>query len=459
MSRSWVLGIAVALSGCSTLDRSVAESTDAKRGAVEARVPMALPFAVSPVRADSFAALFEDALLSVYLDRALAANTDLAGARARLAGAEARLAQARASRGPRVSADASAGVATLVSDFDLNDNAGAGLGVAYDPDVFGRLRANVRGAEARRALQAAELARLQRVILARTVQAYIATIAADAQLELARENFEFLGETLRVSRARFEAGDTSRADFALSEAEYENARASLAAQELGARETRRALASLIGAFADEELPVAETLPRVGAAGIGLMGGADRAVLTRWDVEASRLGVVSAVASVDAVQASTLPSFSITGGVSGGLELSDLFDIDTYVARLSAAVSDVIFDNGLDAARITEAETGIDAALAAYEASAREAYRELVSGFDRAENFEARLAALDAASVAAERALELENIRFDLGEAILLDVLTVQRRVNFIQSDRIRTESGYLQAVADAHLAAGPALAQ
>ena len=58
-------------------------------------------------------------------------------------------------------------------------------------------------------------------------------------------------------------------------------------------------------------------------------------------------------------------------------------------------------------------------------------------------------------MAAERALELEGIRFDLGEAILLDVLTVQRRVDATRSARIRTQRRYLEAVAQAHLALGP----
>ena len=455
MNRLLLLCAAAALAGCQTLAVSSGMGLGESE-AVAAAVPDALPFTVPAERATSFAALYDDPLLAQYIERALAANTDVEAARARLAGAEARLAQARARRSLTISGGASGGVATLLSDFDVDDSAGLNLGLGYDPDIFGGIRAGIRSEAARTAIAQADLARLRRTIAARTAQSYIAVVASDARLALARENFEFLGETLRVSRARFEAGDIARADFALSEAEYENSRAGLVAQELSARETRRALASLINAFADEDLPVAPALPRALGPGVGLREAADRAVLSRFDVEAARLAVIAAAADVDAVRASTLPSVSLSGSVAGGLKLSDLFDIDTYVARLTAGLSDVIFDGGGEAARIDGAEANVDAALARFESQAREAYRELVSGFDRVAVARQRVTALEAASAAAETSLELENIRFDLGEAILLDVLTVQRRVNSIRGARISAEADLLQSLSDAHLAAGPA---
>ena len=461
-SRALLLSSALFLASCQSLNfgermamRGGEEALD-RAGAVEASLPDALPFAVSPTRADSFAGLYADPLLGEYIDRALAANTDLAQARARLAAAEARLRQAEARDSFTLSAGASGGLSTLLSDFDVNDSAGLNLGVGYVPDVFGGIAADVDGSAAREGIARAELARLRRTIAARTAQSYIAVIAADARLALARENFEFLGETQRVSQARFELGQTARADFALSEAEYENSRAALADQELSARERRRALAALINAFADEDLAVAPDLPRPSAAAIGLREAADRAVLSRFDVQAARLGVVAAVADVDSTIASTLPSFSLNGGITGGLNLSDLFDVDTYIARLTASISDVLFDGGGEEARIDGAQANVEGALARFEAQARDAYSDLVAGFDRVEVARLRIAALDAAADAAQSALDLETIRFEEGDAILLDVLTVQRRVNSILGARISAEADLLQSLADAHLAAGPA---
>jgi outer membrane protein TolC len=443
---------ALVLIGCATS----ATVTDSDITALNGTVPASALGAISDRPAQSFADLLPDPLLADYLNAALAGNNSVQQARIAVEAADLRLAQSRARRGPSLGLSGSSGASTALNDFDVSDSARASATLSFDPDLFGEIRANVRGSEAQLFLREAELARLQRATLARTAQAYVQAIETDLQLALAQENFEFLGETLRVSRARFEAGDIARSDFALAEAEYENSRASLFAQQLGARESRRTLADLVGRYDVETLPISDTLPPIAVQHANLRATADRAVLARYDIEAQRLAVVSAAASFDATKASTLPGITLSGSVGGGLSISDLFDIDTYVASLSTALRDTVYDNGLDAARIAESQTRLDAALATYSEALRDAYRDVISSMDRLDVFRTRLIALDAASRAAGQALELEQVRFDLGEAILLDVLTVQRRVNSIQSSRIREESAIRTALIDAYLAAGPA---
>lgn len=452
--QSAVTASAILLIGCATSPNGTAAETEIN--ALNGTVPASALGTISDRPAQSFADLLPDPLLVDYLAAALAGNNSIEQARIAVAAADLRLTQSRARRGPFVGLSGSTGLATGLDDFDVSDSARVSASLSFDPDLFGELRATVRGSQAQLFLRDAELARLQRAVLARTAQAYVQAIETDLQLALAQENFEFLGETLRVSRARFEAGDIARSDYALAEAEYENSRASLFAQQLGARESRRTLADLVGRYDVESLPIALALPPIAAQQATLRATADRAVLARYDIEAQRLAVVSAAAGLDATKASTLPGIGLSGSLGGGLSLSDLFDIDTYVASLSAAISDTVFDNGLDSARIAESRTRLDAALATYSEALRDAYRDVITSLDRLDVFQSRLVALDAASMAAGQALELEQVRFDLGEAILLDVLTVQRRVNAIQSSRIREESAIRTALVDAYLAAGPA---
>lgn len=443
---------ALLLIGCAT---TTFNGTDTEINALNGTVPASALGTIAVRPAESFADLLPDPLLADYLAAALVGNNSIEQARIAVKAADLRLSQSRARRGPFVGLSGSTGLSTGLDNFDLDDSARATASLSFDPDLFGEIRATVRGSQAQLFLRQAELARLQRAILARTAQAYVQAIETDLQLALAQENFEFLGETLRVSRARFEAGDIARSDYALAEAEYENSRASLFAQQLGARESRRTLADLVGRYDVEALPVADILPPIAVQQATLRATANRAVLARYDIEAQRLAVVSAAASLDATKASTLPGIGISGSFGNGGNLSDLFDIDTYVSSLSAAISDTVFDNGLDKARIAEARTRLDAAFATYSEALRDAYRDVIASLDRLDVFQTRLVALDAASRAAGQALELEQVRFDLGEAILLDVLTVQRRVNAIQSSRIREESAIRTALIDAYLAAGP----
>ena len=180
-----------------------------------------------------------------------------------------------------------------------------------------------------------------------------------------------------------------------------------------------------------------------------------AVLSRYDVQAARLGVVDAAAQLQAIRADDLPSTSITSALSGGRPITDLFDIDTYIASIAAALSYNILDGGANDALQIDAQAALDTQLSLYAETLRVALRDMDGSVNQAEALAQSLNALQAAETAAERALKLESIRFDLGESILLDVLTVQRRVDGIRSARLRTQRRYLEAIARAHLALGP----
>lgn len=457
--RPFLLSVAtLGLVGCATLG-STTDATPAinaaNAGLPDTPLPDSLLEMTPETAAQGFADLLPDPLLADYLEAAMDANASLEQARLSAKSAKLSLQQAQARRGLFGSVSGSTGVSTVVDDFDLSDSARLGATLSFDPDLFGELRASVRGSEAQVFLRDAELARLRRVVAALTAQSYVRAIETDLQLALAQENFEFLGETLRVSKSRFEAGSIALADYALAEAEYENSRASLFAQQLATRDARRTLSDLVGRYDVDALPISDTLPSVGLDQATLRATADRAVLARFDIEAQRLAVVSAAADVDVVRASSLPSIGLSGSFGGGTDWSDLLDIDTYLASLGVSLSDIVFDNGLDAARIDQAQLRLDGTLITYAEALRDAYRDVTASLDRLDVFRTRLVALDAASEAAGEALRLEQIRFDLGEAILLDVLTVQRRVNSIQSARIREQSAIRTALIDAVLASGP----
>ncbi|MEM7640431.1 MAG: TolC family protein, partial [Pseudomonadota bacterium] len=152
-----------------------------------------------------------------------------------------------------------------------------------------------------------------------------------------------------------------------------------------------------------------------------------------------------------------PSLRFSGRVgSSGAEVSDLFDPDFYIASLTAGLSAVLFDSGRNAAQVEAAEARIDAALAAYAATVRGAVFDVNDSFDQSATLRQALEALERGRASAEEALALEQIKFDLGETILLDVLTVQRRVNAIRGARINTERRLLDAQVDAYLSLGDA---
>lgn len=398
--------------------------------------------------------LFADDRLREYLAIAEDRNLDLKQAEARLRQSEASLRQSRALLGPSVNADLSATGLSDLTDFDQTSDSGSvSLSGAWNPDIFGVNRATIRQAEAQLDVQHASTARLRRVILAQTARSYFQIIEADQQLGLAQENLTFLDETKRVSEARFEAGDIARSDLALAELEYENAVAGLRNQEFAARSARRALSILLGDFGAEDLQVSNQLPT--ATDLGLRTLPAELLETRYDVRAARAAIRAELAALEATRKANWPSLRFSGRVgSSGADLSDLFDPDFYIASLTASLSGVLFDSGRNEAQIKAATARIDAAIAAYSATTRSAVFEVNDAFDQAATLRLALEALERGRASAEEALALEQIKFDLGETILLDVLTVQRRVNAIRGSRISTERRLLEAQVNAYLALG-----
>ncbi|MCR9271095.1 MAG: TolC family protein [Hyphomonadaceae bacterium] len=423
----------------------------------EARLPSAWQVMVEAnTLPGDWSVLFDDAQLRDYLAIAEANNLDLKQAEARVRQSEASLRQSRVLLGPTVNADLSATGLSDLTDFDqTSDRGSVNASGTWNPDIFGVNRATIRQAEAQLDVQRARTARLRRAILAQTARSYFQIIEADQQLGLAQENLTFLDETKRVSEARFEAGDIARSDLALAELEYENAVAGLRNQEFAARSARRALSIILGDFGSADLEVSERLPN--DTNFGLSALPAELLESRYDVRAARAAVKAELEAFDATRKANWPSLRLSGRVgSSGADLSDLFDPDFYIASLTASLGAVMFDSGRNAAQIELAEARIDAALAAYAATVRGAVFDVNDAFDQSVTLRQALEALERGRASAEEALALEQIKFDLGETILLDVLTVQRRVNAIRGARISTERRLLDAQIDAYLALGDA---
>jgi NodT family efflux transporter outer membrane factor (OMF) lipoprotein len=446
------LAIALCLTGCASIDTAMLE---AQVEALSEDIPTSWQTASDgATRPQNWQSLFDDRLLNGYLSKAAQNNLDLEQAAARVRQAEASIRLSKSVLGPSVNADLSASGAAPLSDLGNADDAfGSSLSARWDPDLFGANRAGLRQAEALFNLQDANTERLRRVVMAQTARAYIQTVEADQQLMLAVENLSFIEETKRVSEARFQAGDIARGDLALAELEYENAAAAVETQALATRSARRALSILIGDFGDDDIAVADALPQPAELGSTPL---PAAVLgARFDILASRASLSAQIAALDATAKDDWPSLSLSGRIgSSGIDLGDLFDPDAYIASLGASLVGNLFDSGRNTAQIDAASARVDEALARYKQALRDAVSDVNNAFDRVQTLTTSLASLERARQSAEEALELEQIKFDLGETILLDVLTVQRRVNAIRGSRISTERRLLEAQIDAYLATG-----
>ena len=397
--------------------------------------------------------IYDDPLLGGYLETALTQNYDLRIARTRLAQSAASLDRAAALLRPRINASTSASGVALIGSLDnITDSYGIGLSGSWDPDIFGQNRAAIAQSRADLAVQEALTEGTRQSILAQTARAYIRAVESDLQVKLAKTNLDFLTESRRISEARYRVGDTAKGDFSFAEANYQSALARFENTKQSARAAKRALSILLGDYPRQDITLADDIgtPK-------LLPPRDlpaRILQRRPDISAARSRVVSRAAALRGSQLADWPSLSLSGGLSSSSRFENLFNPADYIARLGASLAGNLFDGGRQAATISGAKSALEGSLLSYEAALRSAMAEISDNYDRADNLRRTLVNLQAASDAANEALRLESIQYDLGESSLLDVLQVQTRVNSIDATLIRTKAALLETTISAYQSIG-----
>lgn len=434
------------LSACATLSPP---QTDMPLSGADVPAEWLLDLPTDTGDALSWAELYDDPILLAYMQDAATQNFDVRTAQTRVTGAEAELRRAGARLKPRFDASASATGSALLSDIDNPfDSYGLGLSGRWDPDVFGQAKTAIESSRANLRTQEALAADTRQAVIAATGRTYVRAVEADLQVDLAKTNLEFLTESRRISEARYRLGDTAKGDFSFAEANYQSALASYESTLQSARAARRALSIILGGYPEEELELATQLNTPN--GLPARSLPSTILERRPDIVAARAQLASRVASLQAAKLERWPSLTLSGGLSSGSAFSDLFDPGDYVARLSASLAQVLFDGGAITAGIESAQADLDGSLLAYEQRLRRAMGEIADAYDRAETLRRTLVNLEASSEAANEALRLESIQFDLGESSLLDVLQVQTRVNNIDASLIRTKASLLETVITAN---------
>ena len=401
--------------------------------------------------------VFNDTQLQSYLTTAQAQNFTLKIAETQYARAIAAVSRAESGLAPRATYSGGVGINAPLEDVgDASEALNLGLSGSFDPDLFGLNKANVAQAEAARVAALADLETTRQNVNASVVRAYYAAIEADLLLDLAERNLDFQKATFNIAKIRFENGATARDSFVLAESELQTALGSLELQAATVRDTRRALSELIGGFPDAALPVGGSLD------IPLM-------LPDRDLPASILSTLPEIranaADIEAAYISqwrttreNWPGITLSGSLrSNTNDIGDLFDPASLIASLASNLFGTLFDGGLNAANRADAEAVLNAAILRYGQSLRSAMLDIESAYDRAAALQNALAFSKAASVAANEALQIERIKYEAGDSQLLDVLTIQRRVNSIDAALIRTKGDLIDITVEAFRVTGGAL--
>lgn len=439
---------ALALASCAVGPRAPDAVTPL--AASGAFVAATVPAVTSAAARDDWWRLYADPVLDGLVLEALANNNQLEAAAANLRRVRAVLGESRAGRLPTTTTSAgysygraSAAVtpgATPGQTLDETETYDAGLDVAYEVDLFGRVGSSIRAARADADSAAAALAVVQVSVAAETARAYADACSANARIAVAERTLSLQTDTVDLTQRLLEGGAGNGLDVSRAKAVLEQTRASVPPLRALREGAVFRLATLTGRTPAEASTAARdcaTPPRL-TQPIPVGDGA--ALLARRpDVRGAERDLAAAAARVNVATADLYPRISLGGSV--GTTAGTAGDLGGS-GNLRFSVGPLIswsFPNVFAArARIAQAGAASDAALANFDQTVLVALQETETALSAYANELDRREALKAARDMAANAERLSRLRFDAGADSFLTVLDSQRTL--AQADAQLAES-------------------
>ncbi|MES2923093.1 MAG: efflux transporter outer membrane subunit [Verrucomicrobiota bacterium] len=388
---------------------------------------------------DNWWRLFNDRELTRLVDRALAANNDLAAAKARVETARALVGVDQARLFPTLDLSGSAGIARSSADssggdlppgvsVDLeNQRYRSTFDLAYDPDLWGRNKRQIEASSAQAAASEALLDSLRLGVATEVARQYFLLRGLDAQEAVLHDTLKSRNDELGIQKSKADAGliDGLSTSRARTEVELANNDLAIVQRQRGSAE--HALAVLCGTrpsgfsvahrVSDSSLPV-------------IRPGLPAEVLNRRpDVRAAEQELRAANAQIGVAEAAFYPNFNLIG--SAGFESLDVkrfLDWENRVLSIGAGVVAPLIDGGANKSTYQAARSRYDEALATYRQTLLIALREVEDALVDLKGIARSRAALEAALASSRDTRQLSQERFDKGLTSYLDVVDADRTV-------------------------------
>jgi len=326
----------------------------------------------------------------------------------------------------------------------LRNDLTADIALAWEIDLFGRLRNAADAAVKRADASAGDLGAIRLSLQAGLAANYFSIRGADATLVLLEDTVKAYGRALDLTRNRYQGGIASEADVDQAETQLEAAQAQLAAVRLERAQLEHAIAVLLGVppamFALERAPLIGDPPPIA---VGLPS---TLLQRRPDVASAERRIAAANADIGVARAAWFPVFSL-GALVGyeSTEASTWFEAPSRFWALGTAASIPLLDAGGRSALNRQARAAFDEAAANYRAVALTAHREVEDNLAALRYLADRLNASEAASGAAQRAAYHARQRYTAGVADYIEVTTTQTAALLAQRNALEARVARMNA--------------
>jgi len=407
--------------------------------------------------ADDWLKSFNDPVLDAIVAEAMANNLDLRQAADRMEIARQSVAVVGAQLLPQIGGQLGA---KKTHDFgnedDVNhtfDHTVAALSMAWELDVWGRLRSERAAAAAGFEATALDYAYARQSLAATVALSWYLTTEAYQLVTLAEQTIGVYDELLELATFRNAAGKSSQLDVVDARAKMEITQSNLEVARKAYGETRRVLEVLLGRYPAAEIKAAAVYPPLPPP---VSAGVPAALLARRpDIVAAERLVLAAFRQKEAARLALLPGFSISlVGERVGDHLIRQLKLSPWLASATIGTVIPIYEGGALRAQVKITTAQQAQAVANYGGIVLDAFREVEDVLASQRITEQRLVYEQRALADLTAAVQIATVQYQAGKRDLLWVEQLQSQQIVMHESVIKLRNEQIANRIRLHLALG-----
>ena len=289
----------------------------------------------APVQPEWWRAAFNDPILDLLVETALAENLSLRSAGLRVLQARQQLLIAIGSQYPQQQQiSGEAGVKGVASSpaYDIYE---LGFNLSWEADIWGRFQRQIESASAALDASMAAYDGVMVSLVAEIARTYLLILTTQQRIAVAEYNLDLQEESVRITTAKFDAGAVSSLDVEQARTLLYNTQATLDDLELSLQQLKNSLAVLLGGPSQDMVPLLGREQPVPVPDSALVVGMPQDLIRRRpDIRSAERQLAAQSAQIGFAITELYPHFGIGGSIgtsvstAGTLEFSDLFSAET-----------------------------------------------------------------------------------------------------------------------------------
>ena len=321
------------------------------------------------------------------------------------------------------------------------------IDISWQPDLWGRIRNQISQYQFAAQVSAADLENERLTEQADLAEFYFELRGQDALQEIYNKTAENDQKIVELTEALYETGIDDEASVAEAQATLQAAQSGAAGVATNRAIYEHAIATLIGKPASAfSLPPRGLTTPVPAIPVGVPS---ELLQRRPDIAAAERTLAEANALIGYEKGAFYPSLSLTG--SGGVEsslITTLFSTPALFWSAGSSASQFLFDGGLRKATVAQYVAQYNADVAGYKQTVLTAFQQVEDYIATIRATSQQIVSQEQAVRSAQRALDLETVRYQTGIDPFINVLNSQNTLLIDQQQQISLRTSEMTAAVE-----------